>query len=98
MTKPETSFMLLVQNYHPFTKIKNRSLFNLEDDQEEAVFYCSNSFACRTRRNDDDVKQLTTQLRGFDESILLIYDLQADLKTEYSIEFPIYETYKSTFY
>lgn len=43
-----------------------RSLFNLEDDEEETTFTRSDSLPSRTKRDVDDVKKLTTQLTRFD--------------------------------
>ena len=46
---------------------ETRSLFNLEDNDEETVFCCSDSLPSRIRCDADDVKKLATQLRGFDQ-------------------------------
>ena len=43
-----------------------RSLFNITDDEEEAVFTRSDSLPSRTKRDVDDVKKLVTQLKRYD--------------------------------
>jgi len=42
------------------------SLFNIEDDDEETGFCRSESLPFQTRCDDDDVKMLVRQVRGFD--------------------------------
>ena len=49
---------------------KTRSLFNLEDDDEETIFCHSDSLPPVTRHDADDVKKLAMQLGAFDVSWL----------------------------
>jgi len=49
---------------------ETRSLFNLEDGDQETVFCPSDSLPSRTRCDADDVKKLATQLQLFDVSRL----------------------------
>jgi len=57
---------------------ETRSLFNLEDDDQETVFCRSGSHPSRTKRGADDVQKVATQPLGFDVSRLHSKSAQED--------------------